>query len=422
MKAVVYGGGNIGRGFLGQLLYESGYETVFIDVNQKLIDKLNTDKSYPIKIVCNDYQKEILIKNVRAVHSNDAVDEISTADIIFTSAGVNVLPYIAPALREGIACRKTGVDIIICENLIHADKYLKDLIKPADNIGFVEASVGRMVPVMTDEMREGCLTKVWVEPFCTLPVDKAAFKNPIPELKGMIPSEPFEYYIQTKLYLHNMGHAIAAYLGMKKGYEYIWQAMENDEILETVKNAMYASAMKSAFFDKLGDLTVPENQRNFATKDNLPTYAEKIAKLKEEGAKLVLIFGIGRMCHIAFWEPHFAAEFASVEEWKKQTHRIGAKLHPLTIEQNAITSFKSRTTLVPCTANTVGPGLFLQADYIIGGADGALGRGMGWQGMSFLTTLHYGESMWIPSTFMPTMPGKLFYLNELAGPLVADVN
>lgn len=95
MKAVVYGGGNIGRGFLGQLLYESGYETVFVDVNQELIDKLNTDKSYPIKIVCNEFQKEILIKNVRAVHSYDAVDEIATADIIFTSAGVNVLPYIA---------------------------------------------------------------------------------------------------------------------------------------------------------------------------------------------------------------------------------------------------------------------------------------------------------------------------------------
>jgi mannitol-1-phosphate 5-dehydrogenase len=243
MKAVVYGGGNIGRGFIGQLLFESDFETVFIDVNQKLIDKLNTDKSYQIKIVCNEYQEEITIKNVRAVHSDDAVNEITTADIIFTSAGVNVLPYIAPVLKKGLAERKTGVDIIICENLIHADKYLKDLIQPNDNIGFVEASVGRMVPIMTDEMYEGCITKVWVEPFHTLTVDKNAFKNPIPNIKGMVPSEPFEFYIQSKLYLHNMGHAIAAYLGMKKGYEYIWQAMNDDEIYKTVKNAMNSSAL-----------------------------------------------------------------------------------------------------------------------------------------------------------------------------------
>ena len=84
------------------------------------------------------------------------------------------------------------------------------------------------------------------------------------------------------------------------------------------------------------------------------------------------VFGIGRVCHIAFWEPHFAAEFATEAEWKAQTHRLGARLHPLTIEQNALTSFRSRTTLVPAWANTIGPALFLAADRIIGGADGAV--------------------------------------------------
>lgn len=191
--------------------------------------------------------------------------------------------------------------------------------------------------------------------------------------------------------------------------------------LPNTNPASFEYCMKAAFFDKLGDLSVPPAQRNFATKENLPCYADKIAELKKGGAEQLLIFGIGRMCHIAFWEPHFAAEFEA-GDWKKQNYRLGAKLHPLTIEQNALTSFKSRTTLVPCTANTIGPGLFLGADFIIGGADGAFGRGMGWQGMSFLTTLHYGESIWIPSTFMPALPGKLFYLKELAGPLLADVN
>ncbi len=191
--------------------------------------------------------------------------------------------------------------------------------------------------------------------------------------------------------------------------------------LSSSEPASFEYSMKNAFFNKI-DQTVPENQRNFATKDNLPTYPEKIAALKAEGAKLVLVYGIGRMCHIAFWEPQFAEDYSSVDEWKKAPYRIGAKLHPLTIEQNAITSFKSRTTLVPCTANTIGPGLFLQADYAIGGADGAFNRGMGWQGMSFLTTLHYGPDPHITSTFIPTLPGRLFYLSELAGPLEPECN
>ena len=186
--------------------------------------------------------------------------------------------------------------------------------------------------------------------------------------------------------------------------------------------ASFQSAMENAFYNPLGELTVPKDHRNFATKENLPTYPEKIAALKKDGAKLVLVYGIGRMCHIAFWEPHFAEDYATEAEWLAAPYRIAAKIHPLTVEQNALTSFKSRTPLVPCRANTIGPGLFLQADYIIGGCDGTLGRGMGWQGMSFLTTLHYGPDMNITSTFMPTLPGKLFYLKELAGPLVAECN
>ena len=186
--------------------------------------------------------------------------------------------------------------------------------------------------------------------------------------------------------------------------------------------ASFQSAMENAFYDPLGSLTVPKSHRNFATKDNLPTYPEKIAALRKDGAKLVLVYGIGRMCHIAFWEPQFGSEYKSDEEWLKEPYRIGAKLHPLTIEQNAITSFRSRTSLVPCRANTVGPALMFAADYAIGGADGALSRGMQWQGMSFWMTLRYAPTRFVTSSYIPTIPGKLFFLKELAGPLMPDVN
>ena len=183
----------------------------------------------------------------------------------------------------------------------------------------------------------------------------------------------------------------------------------------------FQNAMEEAFYGQL-DQTVPEGQRNFATAENLPTYADKIAAIRDAGGRLAVVFGIGRVCHIAFWEPQFAGEYDGEDDWQAATHRIGAKLHPLTIEQNAITSFKSRTTLVPAFANTIGPGLFLDADHIIGGADGTLSRGMQWQGLSLWMTLRHEPTPWIPATYMPTQPGKLFYLDELAGPLVAECN
>lgn len=184
----------------------------------------------------------------------------------------------------------------------------------------------------------------------------------------------------------------------------------------------FQRAMEEAFYGPLGELTVPKEQRNFATRENLPLYPEKIAALRAEGARMVTVYGIGRMCHVAFWEPHFGREFSSVEEWKCCPYRLGARLHPLTIEQNAITSFKSRTTLVSCRANTIGPGIFLQSDFMIGGADGIFGRGMQWQGMPFWMTLRYGPDRSVTSSFVPTIPGKLFFLQELAGPLVPECN
>lgn len=182
----------------------------------------------------------------------------------------------------------------------------------------------------------------------------------------------------------------------------------------------FEHAMNEALFGPLGKLTVPARQRNFAVRSNLPTYAPKIAELKQHGAKLVTVYGIGRVCHIAFWEPQLAGEY-SLSEWKKQTHRIGVALHPLTVEQNSLHSFMSRFTLIPCFANTIGPGLFLQSDFCIGGADGIYpDRSACWQGMSLCVTLQHQPTAWIPSTWMPTLPGRLFFIRQLAGPLTAD--
>ena len=67
-------------------------------------------------------------------------------------------------------------------------------------------------------------------------------------------------------------------------------------------------------------------------------------------------------------------------------------------------------------------GMVLQGRLVftIGGADGTFGRGMQWQGLSLRMTLQHEPTPWIPSSFMPTLAGRLFYLNELAESLIAD--
>ncbi len=238
------------------------------------------------------------------------------------------------------------------------------------------------------------------------------------ELILILPVGPMGMYRWIVYFLQEWGVSCSHVHGFNMDE---WSDAEGNTLPPETPGA-FEGAMNDAFYVPLGTLTVPRAQRHFATRDSLPHYAAQIGALRAKGARLVTIYGIGRVFHIAFWEPHFAGEFDSLEAWKAQTHRLGAKLHPLTIEQNAITSFKSRTTSIPAYANTIGPGLFLKSDRCIGGCDGVLGRGMMWQGVSLWVTLRYGPDKWVPSSWMPTLPGRLFFLEELAGPLVAEAN
>ena len=163
-KAVMYGAGNIGRGFIGKVFSDSGYDVCFLDIMLNIIEEMNGRHEYPVRIVTNEGNHDEIVKNVRAVHagSEEAVAEISGCDIMATAVGVNVLPKIAPVIAKGIVERmKTGrpLDIILCENQLEADILMRGWVNEcldgmqkdwADrNVGFVEASIGRMVPVMT---------------------------------------------------------------------------------------------------------------------------------------------------------------------------------------------------------------------------------------------------------------------------------
>ncbi len=247
-QALMYGAGNIGRGFIGQLFHMSGYEISYIDVNMAVIDKLNADGQYPVYITDGDSYREYLVTGVRGVNGrdNEAIAEaMAAADIMATAVGVNILKFIAAPFACGVRRRmekgiEAPLNVIICENMIEADKYFAGLVKENLNdeekkyfdthIALVEPSIGRMVPATPKEIAEKNPLAVCVEPYCELPVDKNAFKGEIPEIKNMVPFAPFDFFIRRKLFMHNMSHALTAYFGALRGYTYIWEANADPDI------------------------------------------------------------------------------------------------------------------------------------------------------------------------------------------------
>ena len=256
---VMYGAGNIGRGFIGQLFSNAGYRVGFVDINKEVIGRLNEDERYPVHVVTTDANIEQYVENVYGIDGTDnelVSDEIASCDMMATAIGVNVLKFIAKPIAMGIRKRyergAAPLNIIICENLIGADAFLKGLVKNEipdladyveENVGFVEASIGRMVPVMTEEKRQGNPLRVYVEPYNILPVDKDAFKGEIPDVPNLYPFAPFNLFIQRKLFMHNMSHALCSYLGNLRGYTYVYETVGDYDIRYVAYKALSEMAI-----------------------------------------------------------------------------------------------------------------------------------------------------------------------------------
>lgn len=251
--AVQFGAGNIGRGFIGAVLSQSGYKVVFADVNKEIVDRINADRQYTVHIKDVD-SEDILISGVSAVDSStDAVvDVIKEAEILTTAVGLRILPFIAPAIAKGIVARKEAgieapLNIIACENGLMASSRLKEAVLShldeaqtewcLAHTGFPNCSVDRIVPPVRSENP----IDVAVEKYYEWNVEEKAFVGKAPEIAGMNMADNLLAYIERKLFTLNTGHAITAYLGKMKGYQTILESIETPEIYAVVHAAMQQS-------------------------------------------------------------------------------------------------------------------------------------------------------------------------------------
>ncbi|WP_273836474.1 mannitol-1-phosphate 5-dehydrogenase [Guptibacillus sedimenti] len=254
MLAVHFGAGNIGRGFIGKLLSQSGYEVCFVDINETVINELNERKSYTVEILGQD-REQIVVEGVRGINSQQdpeaVIDAIYQADLITTAVGPTVLKLISSAIKEGISKRiadgKAPVNVIACENMIGGSTMLRNAVEEkmdeADRkvldqyAGFPDAAVDRIVPNQTHEDP----LMVAVEPFYEWVVDQTMMAGEVPEIAGLTYVQDLAPYIERKLFTVNTGHAVTAYLGYQAGYETIKEALDTEDIYHDVKNALEES-------------------------------------------------------------------------------------------------------------------------------------------------------------------------------------
>jgi mannitol-1-phosphate 5-dehydrogenase len=246
VKAVHFGAGNIGRGFVGLLLHQAGYEVVFADVAEALISQLAAADSYDVHEV-GENPTVRTVDNFRAVNSGtqeqQLISEIATADIVTTAVGPHILKFVAPAIAKGIAARAPGLaplQVMACENAINATDILREAIVsswddaagPLEDVAvFANTAVDRIVP--NQEAGQGL--DVTVETFYEWVIDRTPFGGSAPVIPGATFVDELGPYIERKLFTVNTGHASAAYFGFEAGLEKISDAMADQDVAADVR-------------------------------------------------------------------------------------------------------------------------------------------------------------------------------------------
>lgn len=247
MKALHFGAGNIGRGFIGLLLSRSGYEVTFSDVNKTLVDALRERGEYTVTLA-DDEQEQIRVTGVTAIDGTDlaaVASAVAEADLVTTAVGVNILKHIASGIARGIERRIAAgagpLHLIACENAIGGSAQLKEHVyghldeatrAKADAVcAFPNAAVDRIVPIQHNQDP----LAVTVEPFYEWAVDESAMFPGFKRVEGVHYVSDLTPYIERKLFTVNTGHASAAYLGNLKGYETIQQAMADEALVGEVR-------------------------------------------------------------------------------------------------------------------------------------------------------------------------------------------
>ena len=246
MKAVHFGAGNIGRGFVGLLLHKAGYELVFADVAEALINELAAADSYDVHEV-GDNPAVHTVENFRALNSaatpEAVVAEIATPDMVTTAVGPNILKFIAPLIAQGIAAREAGLaplQVMACENAINATDILEAAVRGDQAVDaaavdaravFANTAVDRIVP----NQAPGHGLDVTVETFFEWVIDKTPFDGAEPDVPGATFVDDLGPYIERKLFTVNTGHAATAYFGYAAGIEKISDAMANADVRGKVR-------------------------------------------------------------------------------------------------------------------------------------------------------------------------------------------
>ncbi len=255
---VHFGAGNIGRALAGPIFSRAGYQVLFVDAVPEIVRALHERREY--RVVIKDTlppgtPDSFMVTGVDGIDVRDqetVKTAVARADLIGTAVGAAHLPSVLNAIAAGLPEREgRPVSLLFCENLHGLARMARETLSRAlpedfpldQQVGLVETSIGKMVPLMPQEVRRNDPLEVWGEAYNAIIADRNGFVGPVPDdIEGLLLKQCFQAYVDRKLYIHNLGHATCAYHGYLRGHALIDDAMCDPAVLAETEAVMQESA------------------------------------------------------------------------------------------------------------------------------------------------------------------------------------
>lgn len=239
-KILIFGAGAIGRGFIAPLFYKKNYRISFVDNNSKLIEELNKKKTYIAAVIKKKKYNFTNIKIDKAFNISEKFD-LKNYDLVFSCVGPKQCYEIAHLF-------KNAKNVISCEN----DRNSAEIIKQVSGVKNVYFAIP---DVITSNSAPEYLKKK--DNLCTVS-EKGILvieKNPLNfhNVAKKLPNKEFNMHWYCKFFIHNAPHAMLAYLGSLKKYDFIHEAMNDIYIKQIIIGAMNEityGLIKSTLVDK----------------------------------------------------------------------------------------------------------------------------------------------------------------------------
>jgi len=290
-RILIIGAGATGRGHLGALCHEAGFDLTFVDRDRALVNALATAGKYTVTLH-GEGERALVVDRFRALDVAEAAAvaaEFEQVSLVLTAVLPENLTAVAPVVAQGLRRRleaRSGapINVLACENMQHGSTVLRNAVfehlSPAErekarmDVGFPDAMISRIVPMPKDDP-----LRLVAEDYNEWVARRSDFIGPKPDLDALELVANLEARLERKLFMHNGAHAACGYLAFQKGYRYIHEAVADAMIARVVTGVLNEIGEVVRRVHDFSAQSIHAYKQSFITRGSVPELADPVARV-----------------------------------------------------------------------------------------------------------------------------------------------